>query len=260
MAMAIVGTIMAITANIMSTDDVLGIRRIAFSIGISAVSFLVGASLISFAVPRIAAYRIILPFESRIAPALRQGEMLAPDIVSESISAYARAEDWLPEDADIQQTLARIYLRRAGNAQAESAARQAALENALERIDHALSAAPNRHFSWALRADILMLLGRPISDVEAAIHMSFLLGPYEASSMLLRTRIIMSRWNQVSSDTRRIAEGDLRGQWQCRQLRRRLVEFYLRQPLSSRVLIRRAALHSEKDVRLFDKILKRAAN
>lgn len=258
MATAIADITTIIIASTMSIDE--RVMRVISSprFGMLTISLFVAMSLVVFALPRLMAYGVLLPVEARIAPALAKGKMLAPDILDASIPIYARAANWLPSDSDIQQTLARLYLRRARNTQTGKALRQAALENALARVDQALKAAPNRHFSWALRAEILMLIERPVSEIEKALHLSFLLGPYEASSMLLRARIVLRTWRQVSSDTRQIAEQDLRGQWKNRALRKNLVQFYLQESLSSRVLIRRFALSSQEDVTEFDRLVSRA--
>lgn len=255
MATEMVDITTATTTNTMSIDNVIGRRRSVSRLLMSAAMLFVGLSLISLAVPRIVAYGILVSVEPRISPALKRGEMLPSDLLDRSIPAYVQAATWLPGDADIQQTLARLYLRRAADAHMKSVARQAALNSALARIDLALSAAPNRHFSWALQADILRLLNSPFYKIEEALRMSSLIGPYEASSMLLRSEIVLDLWNVLSPETRKIGVADLRRIWRSQKLHPNLAHLYLRQSLVERIRMRQILLHSQVETEKFNKLI-----
>ena len=247
MAMAMEAITTGVTANTMSTDAQTVRRVTPLSLWIPSTAVLIGLALVVLATPRIAAYGILLSVKSRIAPSLSQGEMLPPALLDESIRAYVRAAAWMPKDADIQQTLARLYLRQVAISQSDNGSRKVALNDSLARIDAALRAAPNRHLSWTLRADILTLIGLREPEVEEALRMSYLLGPYEASSMLLRSRIILKIWTRASPKTQAIAKSDLKSMWETHWLRQNLVRLYLDQPLPARILIRRFALSSKQD-------------
>ena len=101
------------------------------------------------------------------------------------------------------------------------------------------------------------MLGRPESEVEAAVRLSYLLGPYQASSMLLRVQTILSLWNEASPEMREIVGKDLEKIWHTDALHSNLAALYLRQPLSSRMRIREVVLNSKEDVDAFNLLISR---
>ena len=214
--MATAGITIATTASIMSTDERQRVSRRIQSGFVYGVMALAAAALIYLSVPRIAAYVSILPVAGHIDSYLTKGAAIPGPLLDRAISAYTKASSWQPRDAYLQQTLARLYMRRFGGAELSADARQAALTSALERIDLALAAAPNRHFSWTLRAEILRLSRSRVEEIAAALRMSALLGPREASSMLLRTGIIFKLWDKLPDPVRDLARQDLLALWQTR--------------------------------------------
>ena len=260
MAMAMEAITTGATANTMSTSEGLERRGLGLSQLFSyATLILLGSALLVLAMPRIAAYSIILPVQSRVAPYLTHGTSPPSDTLEKSIGAYVRAGEWLPGDASIQQTLARLYLRRAFDRQGTEEERRAALAAADQSIDRSLADAPNRHFDWALKAEILRLSGRPVQEIEGALVLSSYLGPYEASSMLLRSRIILDRWSDVSGAIHDIARKDLVLIWRTVPLRESLIALYLQESLQGRVLIRHIVLKSKEDIGIFNAMVRQAA-
>ncbi|MEP2419923.1 MAG: hypothetical protein ABJI09_14400, partial [Marinomonas sp.] len=137
-----------------------------------------------------------------------------------------------------------------------SDARQAALASALERINLALAAAPNRHFSWTLRAEILRLSQRPVIEIAASLRMSALLGPREASSMLLRVEIIFDLWERLPPDFHQMARQDIQGIWAMAGRRLSVAALYMHQPIAARLQIRKMLIHSAQEERHFNALLR----
>ncbi|NIJ41617.1 hypothetical protein FHS78_001907 [Parvibaculum indicum] len=252
-------TIIVNTANTMSTRGTQISTSDLTRLPVAAFVLLVSMVLIVLSLPRIIAAGQTLPVRDE-AQAIANGDGAAsPLALARSVKAYSRAAWWMPGDARMQETLARLYIAEA-NKYAGAGREIDDLQMALTHMDASLRHAPNRTFGWALRAETLRRLNEPVKEIERALHLSYLLGPREASAMLLRAGVILDIWGATNSNIHDIAENDLMELWASPRSRVSLAQLYLRKPLGGRLRLRRLILSSPEDVAKFNTLVKSVHN
>ncbi|MGB3809087.1 MAG: hypothetical protein WA943_03260 [Parvibaculum sp.] len=241
MAMAITGTTIAATANIMQTDKRVGGQAVA----LAATAF--GLALLVLAVPRIIAHGSIVPVTFNLA--LDKADALAS--VRES---YRRALRWQPADAQLHQDFALLSRSLINNA-----ANTDEIEEAGDAFYATVMSGPARGFAWSLLAGFEQSRGQSTGLYADHLRLSALLSPYETSSMVQRATVIVSAWADMPKDLRDLARRDLRRMWLTQgSPRTTLITLYLQLDFAERALVRELAFENLEELKHFDRQLLRA--
>ncbi|MBX3504016.1 MAG: hypothetical protein KF895_00955 [Parvibaculum sp.] len=202
--------------------------------------------LIAVASPRVRAQIAVLSLGD-VREGLSSGRELAPERLWLSRDIYNRAVEIAPNDASllitralISRRLAAISGRAAGPAGegGQSCDADCLRAEAYEYLRRTVAAAPSNGFAWALYADAGLELGKPASEVLPALRLSRLTTPNRASALLVQFRIAMLHWEAMPQEFRAYGVRHVSEFWQQRELRRHLVDVYLRAGLPARAAFR----------------------
>ena len=250
--MVTVAIITSATAGIMSTETLPRYRLVAASV------LGVGVFLFALSVPRVVAYFHLSVVPPVIVSSLNSGRGIEAASLYAAFEQYAKAEAYLPNDAVIKQDLGRLELRRADLLEENPVQHAAALRLASDYLRSSIQAAPARAFPWALEAYVQSRLPGPSVEVNRLLRMSYFLGPHEASSLLLRARVGVDRWEFLDADVRQFTSNDLEEMWRDIRLHRLLIPIYLDAPVSTRIEMRKLILTDRESELRFDRMLRRA--
>ena len=202
------------------------------------------AVLLLLGLPRFTAHAIVAPVHEEVENALTAGNSLPPEAAARALALYGAAVPFVPEDAGFRRRQGQLMLREA--AVAEGAGAGAAMRKARDHFAEAVVRAPSRSFDW-------VLLARAELALEPGLRLAYLTGPYEASSMLMRSNLVLTHWEAFSPGMRDIARADLERLWQTHGLRAPLFGAYLQWGYRERILFREIALSDPAQARRFDR-------
>ena len=208
-------TTTAATASTMSTEQ-RAARRLC-----AAFCLATGFLLCGLAIPRGVAYGLIGADGGKAAAAVEDGTALSAAALADARRRFGEALAVHPADSDIALGLARLDLRVKGQGD------EAALDAAMAHLRQAASHGPNETFIWAELARTAKLQGAGASTVIPYLRLSSLTGRFELSSVLMRSPVALSYWNELPEDMKEAARRDLGRLWSTPQLRGRLVRLYL---------------------------------
>lgn len=256
MAMAMAATIIVNTADTMPTDSQAE-RQLHGSVArylIAIVALTAGAALLALAVPRGIAYAQITPWSDVVPAAIKNGSPLSRADAEAARADYAKALQWQPMDADLRQSLALLQIRLPDgyklNAEGDKNSSKIATT-----LREAAKAAPNNAYIWSLIARQAKVDGMPVESYVDFIRLSALLGPYEASAVLGRTRLILASWNAMPADLQADANRNLRLMWVGYVLRPPLLAMYFDLDKTGRLALRKAALETDGERKSFWQML-----
>ena len=172
------------------------------------------AVLLLLGLPRFTAHAIVAPVHEEVENALTAGNSLPPEAAARALALYGAARDHFAE---------------------------------------AVVRAPSRSFDWVLLARAELALGADAASLEPGLRLAYLTGPYEASSMLMRSNLVLTHWEAFSPGMRDIARADLERLWQTHGLRAPLFGAYLQWGYRERILFREIALSDPAQARRFDR-------
>lgn len=216
-----------------------------------AVAGAVAAALLLLGLPRLVAHAIVAPAHEQVDNALTAGRALPPAVVDHALERYASAVPFAPEDASFRRRQGQLLLRKRAGAGPEEAA--ALMREARDRFAEAAARAPARSFDWTLFVRAELALGAKAGSLEPVLRLAYVTGPYEASSMLARSNIVLAHWEAFSPDMRDIVRADLERLWQTRGLRATLYRTYLQWGYRERGLFREIVLSDPEEARRFDR-------
>ncbi|MBC7077766.1 MAG: hypothetical protein H5T92_05600, partial [Synergistales bacterium] len=159
----------------------------------------------------------------------------------------------LPSDDSIARQLGRLNLRIQDGLDASDS--DAASAAAVQYLRQAASHAPNRAFTWSLLAHSAAQAGGLDDTFLRYFRLSVLTGRFEASSILLRSSIALSHWDDLPDEVRAYARQDLRRLWADRHLLNELIRFYLSRNYQEREIILQESFDSDVDRRFFKQVL-----
>lgn len=248
MGMAV--TITVVTAAIMSTDRGLSESRLA-----GGLALVMGLAMLAMALPRMQGYFHVARMPAGIEESLKSGSDIPDDKLAEAIGLLQEARAALPDDATLSDRLSRLYLRVAAREALRGGDEKVALAHAIALNARTLENAPSRGFDWSLAALLRSKALEPWEVIEPFWRNSLYLAPYEASSILIRTRLAGLYWAHLPEDLQRGATQDFIHLWQIPPLRRDFIATYIGAPLALKVVIYREALVSEADHLLFKRLV-----
>lgn len=218
-----------------------------------AVTLAIGIALVAMALSRGSAYLELARWSTVIPDALNEGNIAVDAArLADAQKDYCAAAAKLPGDALLHQECARLSVWLADIAEDDAHARELRALAAAE-LRRAVEKAPNRAFGWSLLAAIEGDSATPPDEIVDILRMSYLTGPRDASSMIVRARLVLSRWDAMPNDLRAGTAGDLRALWEARAFNEDLVRMYFAADFRQRALIRRYALISKDDIGRFDR-------
>jgi len=220
-----------------------------------AILVIAGVLLLTLGLPRLIAATTLAPW-SDVRQALDDGTKLEPDRLEQAYDAYGRALSWTPGDDVLLADRARIARRltRMSDAPAQVKVFQ---QSALADLRAAAAAAPGNGFVWAMLADAKLEVGYDLASVSDDLKMSWLVGPYKASAMLVRLRIVLARWETAPPELREAALNDFAAAWPAFRLRRVLAENYVAAGLPARAAIRDRLQITPDVLPAFDALVRR---
>ena len=178
--MAIAAIITTNTAGTMSVE-----RTTLLPLFTGLVALGVGLLIAGLALPRAAAYSVVLP----------QGQYIALEALADARSRHARALS-LYGDAQLALDLVRLDLRAAEEGDGE------ALAAAYRHLRAAATHSPNDALIWSQIAHTALLRGAPVDEIAGYLRLSRLIGRFQASAMLLRVRTALPLWNELPEEIR----------------------------------------------------------
>lgn len=224
-----------------------------------AAALAVGIALMAMAAPRGSAYLDLARWSSIVPDALNGGNVAVDAVrLAEAHEDYCAASAKLPGDALLHQECARLGVWLADRVEDDARARDL-LAGATDELRRAVEKAPNRGLGWSLLAAVESEAGAPPEEILDTLRMSHLMGPREASSMIVRARLVLSKWDAMPDDLKAGTARDLRVLWETLAFNEELVRLYLSSDFRQRALIRRYALVSKDDIGRFDYRVRRAA-
>lgn len=248
--MAMVDIIIAGTAGTMSTEPRSSPKKL---LAVSAFGF--GLLLFALAAQRVGAYYYIARVPSEVDRALASGRMLSKTVLDDARQNYLAALEILPSNAGLQQNYGRLELRRADLAGGDRDIFQEAVSSAAAHFRAAIVAGPSQAFSWSLESYTASEMSAPANEINGLVRMSYFLGPYEGSSILIRARVASKSWEGLDSNVQGFIRRDFKVIWQTPSLRQKIVDIYLDAPLGMRVVIREAVIENEADEQAFNRLL-----
>lgn len=223
---------------------------------VGAAILLSGIILLFLGVPRLAAAAILAPWGD-VRAALSNGEMIDGERLEEAYKAYGRALSWTTTDSDILRDRARIA-RRLTHLTEYAERTDELRSSALADLKAAAATSPSDAFVWAMIADEKLALGASFDEVSRDLNMSWLVGPYKASAMIIRFGLVMAHWDEASPNLRERAVEDAVALWALPQFRRYIIAKYIEADFEARSVVR-DRLQARPDVReAFDAMLLRS--
>jgi len=223
---------------------------------VAGVAGLIGLMLVVLSTPRLVAYAGLARLPAEVDANLKSGQPISGATLFEARTAYEQALKYVPADATLNLNLGRLILREAAMPGLSQALRRKALETASLHFRAAISGAPTRAFAWSLAALVESNKSGPSGRLYNLLRYSYYYGPYEPSSVLTRSGIVMPLWQILPDEFQRFAENDLKVLWWVHALRRDLFEIYLEAPYPLRSHIRHVVLLTDEDRQSFDTLLK----
>ncbi|WP_421866567.1 hypothetical protein [Parvibaculum sp.] len=219
----------------------------------SIVALLAGFFLVACSLPAVIGQAIALADGGAAAAVLRSGAALSDDDLAVARKRYGRATRWQPLDSDLAFALARLDLR------AGLAGDDAALQVALGHFRGAAALAPNYAFVWSQLARAAAAQDAPAGEVASYLRLSYLLGRFEAPSMLARTPVAIAYWDELPEEQREATRQDLRRLYPERRFIQGLGEIYLSLGYRERVIFLDAAFEDADQRRRFVRYVLSAA-
>lgn len=213
----------------------------------------------AMAVPRASAYLELARWSSIVPDALNGGNVAIDAArLADAREDHCAASAKLPGDALLHQECARLGVWLADLAEDDAKAGDL-IAGAAKELRQAVAKAPNRGLGWSLLAAVESKAGAPPDEIFDTLRMSHLTGPRDASSMIVRSRLVLSKWDTMPDDLKAGTARDLRMLWETLAFNEELVRLYLSSGFRQRALIRRYALVSKDDIGRFDYRVRRAA-
>lgn len=235
---------------ITSTDMALRWNPSAFGV------FLVGALLLGLSLPRFLSALALTHVPETIDAALGAGAPISEADRLVAVQAYRSALRFQPGSSLVHQNLGRVLMRDV-QVSPSSTTPDAALVAASQSFDDSIRHAPSRAFPWALQALALSKSNGDPRRLEMFLNYSYLLGPHEASSLLIRASVVAKTFQSMPDGIQENFRHDVARIWNSAFLRRDLLDIYLAAPLKVRSEIRRAALITNRDRAIFDAGIRR---
>lgn len=250
MAMAMAGITTVATADITSTDMLLRWNPASFGV------FVFGALLLGLSLPRFLSALALTHVPETVDAALTAGSPIAEAERRVAVKAYQSALSFQPGNSLVHQNLGRILLRDA-QSKAPVKTPDPVLMSAAVAFKDSIRRAPARAFPWALEALALGHMNGDPQRLALFLNYSSLLGPYEASSLLIRASVVANHFQVMPETVREIFRRDVARLWTSVFLRRDLMQIYLAAPIKVRSEIRHAALITAHDRAIFDAGIRR---
>ena len=230
MAMAVITT--AATASTMSTDGVHGQphRVTAF------VAVLAGLLLCALALPRGIAAAVVTADGGAVITMLKNGGRLNRAERDAGLQRFIAARFFAPGDSRIALSMARLELMKGRKGD----------EQAFFYLKQAVSLSPNNAFLWGLLAKQAAGQKESLAEISNYLRLSYLTGPFEWSSVLVRLPVELANWNRIDAETRARARSDLIRMTRNREIMRPLVRLYLGLGYEERAILLREAFPASR--------------
>ncbi len=239
------------TASIAGTMSIESDRGRWLRWGLAAAGLLVGSLLVVSAVPRIAAYWLVLPAGASL-DAIDEGRVISRENAEAAFRSYSEALAWQPEDPTLREDRARLASRLA-RLDPESADRWKEL--AVEDFRQTVALSPGNGTAWARLAEAELEAGAPVEKVLPYLRLARLTAPRRASALLPQLSIVMRHWEAMPDEMRAHALADLTSFWTRRAIRPLLVSIYLDAGFEARAAFRERLGENERALRDFDRLI-----
>lgn len=239
---------MANTAGIMSIESDRG-RWLQW--GLAVAGLLVGGLLVVSAVPRIAAYWLVLPASASL-DAIDEGRAISLENAEAAFRSYSEALAWRPEDPTLREDRARLVSRLA---RLDPGAADRWKELAVEDLRQTAALSPGNGTTWARLAEAELEAGAPVEKILPYLRLARLTAPRRASALLPQLSIVMRHWEAMPDEMRTHALAGIKSFWTRRAIRPLLVSIYLDAGFEARAAFRERLGENERALRDFDRLM-----